>query len=103
MAREVPLVHPGVILLEEWLKPLGITQYKLAHDIEVDPRRINAICNGERSITEDTALLLGEYFSVDGASFLSLQTHYDLELAREKLAPKLERVREHAYQHHAMA
>ena len=97
MAREIPLVHPGVILFEEWLQPLRITQYKLAQDIEVDARRINAICNGTRAITEDTALLLGEYFGVDGASFLNLQSHYDLERAREKLSAKLLRVRRHAY------
>lgn len=93
MKRQVPLVHPGVILLEESLQPLGITQCRLAQDIEVDPRRINAICKGERTITEDNALLLGEYFGVDGASFLNLQSHYDPELAREKMARKLERVR----------
>jgi addiction module HigA family antidote len=97
MAREVPLVHPGVILLEEWLKPNDITQYRLAREIEVDPRRINAICNGERAITEDTALLLGAYFGVDGASFLNMQSRYDLEVAREKLAPKLNRVAGHAF------
>ncbi len=97
MARAIPLVHPGVILYEEWLQPLGITQYKLAQDIEVDARRINAICNGERAITEDTALLLGEYFSVDGASFLNLQSHYDLERARDRLASKLLRIRRHAH------
>ena len=93
MPHAVPLVHPGVIFYEEWLQPLGISQYRLAQDLEVDARRINAICRGERAITEDTALLLGEYFGVDGASFLNMQSHYDLEIAREALAPKLERVR----------
>ena len=100
-ARRVPKKDVGnamgFILYEEWLQPLGITQYKLAHDIEVDARRINAICNGTRAITEDTALLLGEYFGVDGASFLNLQSHYDLERARKKLSAKLLRVRRRAY------
>ena len=99
MAREIPLlVHPGVILHEEWPQPLGVTQYKLAKDIEVDARRIHAICNGTRAITEDTALLLGEYFRVDGASFLNLQSHHDLEHAWKRVGVKLLRVRRHAYQ-----
>ena len=76
-----PLVHPGVILNEEWLQPLGITRYKLAQDIEVDTRRIPAIFNGTRAITLDTALLPGECFGVDNASFLNLQSHYNLERA----------------------
>ncbi len=101
MKRQVPLVHPGVILLEEWLQPLGLTQYQLARDIDVDPRRINAICNGARSISEDTALLLGKYFGVDGASFLALQSHYDLELARQNLAAKLKRIQ--PFDRHASA
>ena len=103
MTREVPLVHPGVILMEEWLAPLGISQYALAKGIQVSPRRINDIVHGNRAITPDTALLLGEFFGVDGAGFLNMQTHYDLEMAREKLALKLALVRKHALRQHAVA
>lgn len=92
MAREVPLSHPGVILLEDWLAPLGISQYALAKAIDVPPRRINEIVKGLRGITVDTALRLGAFFGTDAQSWLNLQTHYDTELAREAMADVIARI-----------
>jgi addiction module HigA family antidote len=89
MAREVALCHPGEILLEDWLKPLGISQYRLAKAIGVPPRRINAIVHGQRGITPDTALRLAAFFGTDAQSWLNLQSHYDMELARQSLLPAL--------------
>ena len=82
MARKIPLSHPGVILLEDFLKPMGITQYRLARAIGVPPRRINEIVLGKRGISADTALRLGAFFGTDAQSWLNLQAHYDLELAK---------------------
>lgn len=95
MTREVPLIHPGVILLEDWLTPLGLSQYALAKAIGVPPRRINEIVKGLRGITADTALRLGAYFGTDAQSWLNLQTHYDTEKAREAMADVLERIARH--------
>lgn len=92
MKREVPLSHPGVILLEDWLKPLGISQYALARAIDVPPRRINEIVKGLRGITVDTALRLGAYFGTDAQSWVNLQTHFDTEVAREAMADVLARI-----------
>ena len=85
MARKIPLSHPGVILLEDFLKPMGITQYRLARAIGVPPRRINEIVLGKRGISADTALRLGAFFGTDAQSWLNLQAHYDMELARDGL------------------
>jgi addiction module HigA family antidote len=93
MPRQVPLSHPGVILLEDWLKPLGISQYALAKAIDVPPRRINEIVHGERGITVDTALRLAAFFGTDAQSWINLQTHYDTELAREAIHAALARIR----------
>ena len=87
--REIPLIHPGEILLEDWLKPLGISQYALAKAIDVPPRRINEIILGKRGISADTALRLGAFFNTDAQSWLNLQSHYDAETARIALAPTL--------------
>ena len=87
--REIPLSHPGEILLEDWLKPLGISQYALAKAISVPPRRINEIVKGIRSITPDTAVRLAAFFNTDAQSWLALQNHYDIELAREAISDKL--------------
>lgn len=87
--REVPLVHPGEILLEDWLKPLNISQYALAKAIDVPPRRINEIIHGKRGITADTALRLAAFFGTDAQSWLNLQSHYDAETVRATLAPTL--------------
>jgi addiction module HigA family antidote len=92
MAREIPLSHPGIILLEDWLKPMGISQYALAKAIDVPPRRINEIVKGQRGITVDTALRLGAYFGTDAQSWINLQTHFDTELAREAMAGVLARI-----------
>lgn len=92
MPREVPLIHPGVILLEDWLKPMGISQYALAKAIGVPPRRINEIVKGLRGITVDTALRLGAYFGTDAQSWINLQTHYDTEQARTVMAGVLARI-----------
>ncbi len=84
-------VTPGEILQEEFLRPMGITQYRLAKDIGVPPRRINEIVKGLRAITADTALRLGRYFAMSPEFWLSLQTHYELEQEQERLAGRLER------------
>jgi len=93
MSREVPLCHPGVILLEDWLKPLGISQYALARAIDVPPRRINEIVKGLRGITVDTALRLGAFFGTDAQSWINLQTHYDAERARVSMADVIANIR----------
>lgn len=92
MKREVPLVHPGVILLADWLEPMGISQYALAKAIGVPSRRINEIVKGLRSITPDTALRLAAFFGTDAQSWLNLQSHYDTETAREAMADVLGRI-----------
>jgi addiction module HigA family antidote len=88
--KKVPPIHPGEILLEEYLKPLGISQYRLAKEISVPPRRINEIVHGKRSITADTALRLARYFGTSERFWLNLQTHYDLEVEKDRLADRLE-------------
>jgi antitoxin HigA-1 len=84
-------VTPGEILSEEFLKPMAITQYRLAKDVGVPPRRINEIVKGRRAITADTALRLGLYFRMTPEFWLNLQSHYDLEQAQQKLAGRLQR------------
>lgn len=84
-------VHPGEILLEEFLNPLGISQYRLAKDISVPPRRINDIARGQRSITADTALRLARYFGTTERFWLNLQTRYDLEVEKDRLGDRLDR------------
>jgi len=89
--RLVTDITPGEILEEEFLKPFGITQYRLARDIGVPPRRINEIAKGQRAITADTALRLGRYFGVSAQFWLNLQTHYDLEREEQRLGRRLAR------------
>lgn len=89
--REIPPIHPGEILLEEYLKPMSISQYRLAKDINVDPRRINEIIHGQRSITADTALRLARYFGTSERFWLNLQSRYDLELHKMELGDRLEK------------
>ena len=79
-------VHPGEVLNEEFLKPLGVTQYRLAKDIAVPARRINEIVHGERAVSADTALRLGQYFQMSAQFWLNLQTRYDLQVQSLKLA-----------------
>lgn len=92
MTREVPLIHPGEILLKDWLEPLGISQYALAKAIDVPRRRINEIVQGRRAITADTAARLGAFFGVDAEGWLALQAHYDAEMARERLKDVLSHI-----------
>jgi addiction module HigA family antidote len=84
-------IHPGVILLEEFLVPLGISQYRLAKGISVPPRRINEIVHGQRSITADTALRLARFFGTTERFWLNLQVRYDLDVEKGRLAGVLER------------
>ncbi|OGH66504.1 MAG: addiction module antidote protein, HigA family [Candidatus Magasanikbacteria bacterium RIFCSPHIGHO2_02_FULL_47_14] len=84
-------VHPGEVLNEEFLKPLGVTQYRLAKDIAVPARRINEIVHGERAVSADTALRLGQYFQMSAQFWLNLQTRYDLQVQSLKLAKILKR------------
>jgi addiction module HigA family antidote len=83
-------IHPGEILLEDWLKPMQISQYALAKAIGVPARRINEIVHGKRAITADTALRLGRYFGINPQSWLNLQSHFDLEMAQSNLGQRLE-------------
>jgi len=91
VGQKLPTIHPGEILLEEFLNPLGISQYQLAKDISVPPRRINEIVHGQRSITADTALRLARYFGTSERFWLNLQARYDLELQKQRLGRRLER------------
>ena len=88
--RDFPPIHPGEILLEEFLMPMDISQYRLARDISVDPRRINEIVHGKRAISADTALRLGRFFGTSARFWLNLQSHYDLELEEMELGDRLE-------------
>ena len=91
MARaKLTPIHPGEILLEEYLRPLELSQYRLAQDISVPARRINEIVHGTRAITADTALRLARYFGTSDRFWLNLQTRYDLEVERDRLGPRLE-------------
>jgi addiction module HigA family antidote len=84
-------IHPGEILLEDFMRPLGITQYRLAEDIGVSPIRIIQIVRGERAITVDTAMRLARYFGTSATVWLRLQVRYDLESAETTLGPRIER------------
>lgn len=86
----LPPIHPGEILLEEFLEPMNISQYRLAKDIGVPPRRINEIVHGKRAITPDTALRLSRYFGLSERFWLNLQSRYDLESAKDQLGERLE-------------
>ena len=89
--RDLPPVHPGEILLEEFLTPMGITRYRLAKSIGVPQRRIDEICAGKRAITADTALRLARFFGTDAQSWMNLQGEYDLEVAACSLAERIEK------------
>ena len=90
LSAVIPPIHPGEILKEEFLEPLGLSQYRVAVDISVPPRRINEIVHGKRSISADTALRLARYFGTTDRFWLNLQTHYDLEKERDRLGNRLE-------------
>ena len=89
--KKLPPIHPGEILIEEFLKPMGISQYRLAKDISVPPRRINEIVHRKRSITADTALRLGRFFGIPPQFWLNIQSRYDLEITEDMLAGRLEK------------
>jgi addiction module HigA family antidote len=89
-AKRMAPVHPGEILMEEFLKPLGISQYRLAKDINVPARRINEIVHGKRAITADTALRLSRYFNLSERFWLNLQARYDLEVEKDRLDGRIE-------------
>jgi len=92
MAAKLPPVHPGEVLLEEFLEPTGLSQYRLAKDISVPPRRINEIVHGKRGITADTALRLARYFGTSERFWLNLQSRYELEVERDRLAGTLDQI-----------
>jgi addiction module HigA family antidote len=92
MARKrLPPVPPGEVLLEEFLRPLGISQYQLAKDVSVPPRRINEIVHGRRAVTADTALRLARYLGTSERFWLNLQVRYELELQKDRLGDRLEK------------
>jgi addiction module HigA family antidote len=89
--KKLAMVHPGEILLEEFMKPLGLSQTRLGRDLGVSPRRINEIVRGKRSVTADTALRLSRYFGTSAEFWLGLQADYDLDLASDRLAERIAR------------
>ena len=89
--KKMPPVHPGEILLEEFLKPLKLSQYRVAKDIGVPPRRVNEIVHGTRAVTADTALRLSRYFGTSERFWLNLQSRYDLEVEKDRLGGRLEK------------
>lgn len=90
MAKKSPPIHPGEILLEEFLRPMEISQYRLAQSISVPARRINEIVHGKRNITADTALRLSRFFGTSERFWLNLQTRYDLEVEKDRLGGRLD-------------
>jgi addiction module HigA family antidote len=91
MAKTLAPVHPGEVLLEEFLKPMEISQYRLAKDIGVPPRRINEIVHGIRGVTADTALRLARYFGTSERFWLNLQAQYDLDVEHDRIGDRIEK------------
>jgi addiction module HigA family antidote len=91
-AATIPPIHPGEVLMEEYLEPLGVTQHRLAIAIGVPPRRINEIVHGKRRITADTALRMARYFGTSERFWMNLQGRYDLEVERDRLVDTLEEI-----------
>lgn len=89
--QKLPPVHPGEVLMEEFLKPLALSQYRLAKALSVPPRRINEIVHGKRAVSADTALRLARYFQTTDRFWLNLQTRFDLEVERDRLGDRLMR------------
>lgn len=89
MSRRMAPIHPGEILLEEFLKPTGISQYRLAKETSMPPRRVNEIVQGKRSISANTALRLARYFGTTDRFWLNLQARYDLEIEKDRLGTRL--------------
>ena len=90
MAKKLPLITPGEILLEEFLQPLGVTQSQLAKDIRVPANRVGQIIHGNREITADTALRLGKYFGIEPEFWMNLQVHYNMKLAQDKVGRQID-------------
>jgi len=89
MEERLPPIHPGEVLLEDFMKPLGLSQYRLAKDIGVTPIRISQIVNGKRAVTVDTAMRLARYFGTSAGVWLRLQVRYDLEVAEDELRDRI--------------
>jgi addiction module HigA family antidote len=89
MAKRLAPVHPGEILLEEFLVPMGISQYRLAKDVGVPPRRINEIVHGKRAVSADTALRLARYFGTSERFWLNLQAQYDLDVESDRVGERI--------------
>jgi addiction module HigA family antidote len=88
--KKMDPVHPGEVLLEEFLNPMNISQYRLAKDISVPARRINEIVHGRRAVTADTALRLGRFFGTSAQFWLNLQSHFDLEIQKDRIGDRLD-------------
>jgi len=88
--KKMKPIHPGEVLFEDFLEPMGISQYRLAKDTSVPARRINEIVHGARAVTADTALRLGRYFGTSAQFWLNLQTHFDLEVQQDKIGTRLD-------------
>lgn len=91
MEKKLPPIHPGEVLLEDFLVPMGLSQYRLAKGIGVSPRRVNEIVHGKRGISADTALRLSRFFGSSAEFWLNLQVRYDLERMRDEQGPLIER------------
>ena len=91
--KKLPPLHPGEVLREDFLLPLGLSEYRLAHEIAVHPRRINAIVHGIRGVTPDTALRLEKFFGVSAQFWMNLQVMYDLEVGAAKLSKPLKKIK----------
>lgn len=89
MTKKLPPIHPGEILLEEFLRPMGISQYRLAKSISVPPRRINEVVHGKRAVTADTALRLSRFFGTSERFWMNLQTRFELEREKDRLGDRL--------------
>lgn len=103
MKRDMPPIHPGEILMEDFLKPMGLTRYRLAKSISVSQRHVGEITSGKRSITADTALRLARFFGTDPQSWMNLQTHYDLAVTEESISDRLDREVVDTCECHALA
>ncbi len=97
--EKISPVHPGEILMEEFIKPMGLSQNRLANDLGVPPRRINEVVLGKRRITADTALRLAHYFNMSPQFWLGLQMDYDLDVEEDRLSTRLEEVKVYAEVH----
>ncbi len=92
MVKRLPLVHPGEVLLKDFLEPLEITRYRLAKDLGVDPRRIHALVEGQRAVTAETALMLAKYFGTSAKLWMGIQSQYDLEREEDRIRKKLKAI-----------